>query len=421
MFIHKSFKSSLRPNPFGTRWMASLLTVAVVGWTPSPSVAGGAGAPFSLRDFARSAPTLRSQHPVRTLQENAHLLEKMGGIVFESAARPDAEAEGKQVGIEYLPHNEDGKRLRISIGDRDHFPAIFDWQLLPIARFADSKATAVISTTEQSPDKIRYHPAFKNNLLGLRLFQADTLFDAPSSAWNLPRYYLPGDHTHWVTADRVHVRSLPNEKGSVVRVLKKWAGVKVLQSQLGWSRIELGKKSGWITSNLLTRKSPPLLGGGESGFHTEKPKALVEQIEAIRKRHHLSLRAKYGRDYRYGYLIHDKDSGIEFQSEPGRFTLTGQPEYYFWSGRKGEGKTHPVVHMNFEMRQKIQLIGQVNPVVFQALLNTMRYAAFFRYCKNKNPRQWKSFLKSLEPVKIPSIEIPVTSIFHGNRYQPGSG
>ena len=421
MFNKNSCKLSLWSPPFLGSGVLSILAMTVMGLFPAPGYAGGGGIPNRAWDSTRAAPTLQSNHTVQTLKHNPPLLKKMGGIVFESVARPAGSVREQSLGIAYLPENEDGKRLKITLGEQEHFPLIFDWQLLPIARFADSDSTAVVSTTEKSPFQIRYHPAFKDTLLGLRLFQADTLFDAPSSGWNLPRYYLPGDHTHWVTAETADVRSLPSPSSTVIRVLKKWAGVKVLKTRQGWSQIELDKKSGWIVAQLLTRKSPPLLGSGESGFHTEKPKALVEQIEAIRKRHFLSLRARYGRDFRYGYLIHDPKTGVEFSIEPNGFVLTGQPEYYFWSGRKDEPATHPVVHMNFEIRQKIDLIERVNPVVFQALVTGMRYAAFFRYCKNKAPGQWKSFLKSLEPVKIPSIEIPVTSIFHGNRNQPGSG
>ncbi len=397
------------------KWTLSILVLSAFGLPPSSAFAGGGGLPLTAQDFLRPAPPLRSALPVPTLKQNAELLQKTGGIVFERTARPAEELSGKRIGIAYLPNQEDGKRLKIRIGDKAYILPIHDWQLIPIARFADSDTTAVISTTEASPNKIRTHPAFQNTLLGLRLFQADALFDAPASAWNLPRYYMPGNHTHWVTAELVNVRSLPTPKGTIVRVLKKWTGVNVLQVRLGWAQIKLGSKTGWVSAELLTRKSPPLLGGGENGFHTEKPTALVEEMEAIRNRHHLTLRAKYGRDYRYGYLIHDPKTGIEFKTGPQGFALTGQPEFYFWSGRKDEGKTHPVVHMNFEMRQKIHLLEKINPVVYRSLVTTMRYAAFFRYCKKQAPDEWKSFLKSLEPVKIPSIEIPVTSIFHGNR------
>jgi hypothetical protein len=76
---------------------------------------------------------------------------------------------------------------------------IYDWQLVPIARFADSDNGAAMTLFGKLEDEqfqqqildedgrvMNYHPAFDNTLVGLRLMQADILlFD--ENATDLPR------------------------------------------------------------------------------------------------------------------------------------------------------------------------------------------------------------------------------------------
>ena len=52
-------------------------------------------------------------------------------------------------------------------------------------------------------------------------------------------------------------------------------------------------------------------------------------------------------------------------------------------------------------------IRETNPAVWEATTNTMRFAAFFRYCKSNFPNVWKGFVKQIEKVNVkPNIETP---------------
>ncbi len=36
------------------------------------------------------------------------------------------------------------------------------------------------------------------------------------------------------------------------------------------------------------------------------------------------------------------------------------------------------------------MLRTINPAVWDTGVNLIRYAAFFRYCKTKNPQQWRN-------------------------------
>jgi hypothetical protein len=88
---------------------------------------------------------------------------------------------------------------------------IYDWQLLPIAKLADSPYTACFTLygdrqgiqddsvrrdlEENGGSVVAYHPALKDTLLGLRLMQLDMLIGSEDAA-DLPKLknqYLLGD------------------------------------------------------------------------------------------------------------------------------------------------------------------------------------------------------------------------------------
>src|SRR4051794_8170662 len=90
-----------------------------------------------------------------------------------------------------MPERPDGRRLWVHMwtrggGVKTVMAPIYDWQLIPIARFPDGEQHACFTLfgklkdgieTEARRDRgekiLNYHPAFEDTLLGLRLMQAD--------------------------------------------------------------------------------------------------------------------------------------------------------------------------------------------------------------------------------------------------------
>ena len=49
---------------------------------------------------------------------------------------------------------------------------------------------------------------------------------------------------------------------------------------------------------------------------------------------------------------------------------------------------------------KPELLHGINPAVWNAAVETMRYAAFFRFCKKNFPESWLHFIRQIENVAV---------------------
>ncbi len=122
----------------------------------------------------------------------------VGGISFELTAIPENNIKGQAIMLMYDSEKSDGYRLQIKLGNKNdsvYYSNIPDWQLIPIANYANDSSNAIFTLAGDVSDisnetPIRYHPAFKDQLLGLRMFQADLLFTRHGGS---DLAYLPRD------------------------------------------------------------------------------------------------------------------------------------------------------------------------------------------------------------------------------------
>jgi hypothetical protein len=54
-----------------------------------------------------------------------------------------------------------------------------------------------------------------------------------------------------------------------------------------------------------------------------------------------------------------------------------------------------------------KLLRSINPAIWDTGVNVMRYAAFFRYVREKYPAEWQSFYERIKQVQTsPSVTTP---------------
>ncbi len=109
---------------------------------------------------------------------------RIGGISFSQIANPFEGLESKDITLNYHPEREDGQRLSIQVEnsqDSVYFLNIPDWQLKPIAEFANTEDHVAITLVGDE----KLHDAFQNTLLGTRLYQADLVYSNPSKVVDL--------------------------------------------------------------------------------------------------------------------------------------------------------------------------------------------------------------------------------------------
>ncbi len=279
-------------------------------------------------------------------------LSAVGGVTFERVARPAHPIQ--QLELQYDATKPDGQRVWVNTNGRRLQAPAYDWQLIPVARFADSRFTACF-TLFGKPDElgdaaaaervkeeygrvIKFHPAFKNTLLGLRLMQLDMLI-------------ISEDATE-----------LPKSNGDYV--------------------LGRGETAPDLAAN---RRAATII------------KTALDQLAERRQSFH-------------SYVINDQNTNVSIASTDGYLVLGGDPSYYSFN-IEGEGKpgARPVANrsMNRWLAENREMVRSINPAVWDTAVNTMRYAAFFRYCKRQNPEAWRSFLSQIRKVTVtPTIITP---------------
>jgi hypothetical protein len=304
----------------------------------------------TLLPIQRSSLALTEATPLRVGLRSARYARAIGGVTFESTASASWKRSPQQLELQYLPSNPDGQRFWVVIDGRRVLAPIYDWQLLPIARFADSKYTScftLLGDPKEVNDEavaedirnrggrvVKFHPALKNTLLGLRLFQLDILLisdDAP----DLPR-----------------------------------------------------------------RRGEYLLGRGESAPDVDANQDAASALQDVLD--------QFGTDPFSSYIINDQSAKVRISTNGELLVLSGDPAYHTFHVSAGE-KDPPLANraLNRWLAENRTRVRAINPAVWDSGINTVRYAAFFRYCKANYPESWRTFLAQIGTAEpTPKVQTP---------------
>lgn len=282
----------------------------------------------------------------------------VGGVALTATAKPDPTLSFNNISLDYNPALPDGSRLVVKIDGNTLTHTLPDWMLAPIARFADSEFNAAVSLfgpdTEPCPNvsdgynyHIVYHPALRNTLLGLRILHSDVLFIYLSEFWQVPRWSEMGAPPVTVTAPSEEIPTTPNY---------------------------------WIAP------------------HNKIVQTFIDSQDA-------------GEEFA-SWVLNDIDQPVTFNALQNKLVLTGRPYYYFWKSIPAfpEPLVVEVPQLTAGMRNHMADQGAIKelvPFVYNAVIQTTRYAAFFRYVKAHYPATWNSFLNKIANVQLsPDILTP---------------
>ncbi len=297
-------------------------------------------------------------------------LSSVGGISFEAIAAPNLEIKSKAISLSYDPAAPDSQRLSISIGESTYQPFIPDWQLIPIANYADSKYNACVSligpNTTKETYHIVYHPAFENTLLGLRLLQADIILINPYEFWQLPKF------------EGNTILGL----GETIPDANQWI--------IPTMTINIAMQSDSYNSWILTDFAEEVQFGintKEFGI-TGYPYYYFWKADVKKYKRILDEYAKKAEEYQ------KKNQFLEY------FEIV-------WRINSLKPEVLEVGELTNRLKDKRAVIQKINPTVYNSANQTMRFAAFFRYVNNTDNVLWKNFFKQLKDVQIePSIKTP---------------
>lgn len=120
---------------------------------------------------------------------------KVGGVAFVQTAIPDFEVES----LELKCDTEENLAYVLINGDYYRIPLEI-WQLKPIIEYADDENNAAVTLYGDDGVRIKYHSAFVDELLGLRLLQTDLML-ASNMLPDQDRGKFPADENGYIMSN----------------------------------------------------------------------------------------------------------------------------------------------------------------------------------------------------------------------------
>jgi hypothetical protein len=154
-------------------------------------------AAFGIVEATGAAPTLevRAAGPKEVFSYT--VASGVGGVLFQAIATPAGNAVNQPFSLSYDPAKDDGQRLAVTIGTSEIVPALYDWQLIPVARYADSEYNACITLFGEPVYEewlsysglaryLEVHPALSDTIIGFNLFLVDAMLINPGRVRLIP-------------------------------------------------------------------------------------------------------------------------------------------------------------------------------------------------------------------------------------------
>jgi hypothetical protein len=355
-------------------------------------------------------------------------LSTVGGVAFGGVAEGVGTIQVTK--LQYSTNLPDGERLSVTITDETGNEQIvkapiYDWQLIPIARFAEGDQHALVTLfgeLEDSLDKkrriknghriVNYHPSLANTLLGLRFLQADSLL-LQDDAQDLIRDLccdLAKNNGKYVLGDG---EQAPDYKKNLQA-----------DNQVAETLRSLVSNNGRFRSYLITDYQQPVTFAAEEGqllltgyplwycwrLKLDNETILGELATTLRLKAKERLQEEYRWDRRE--LTPDKlkkKYTKEFKEERAKKIYNN-----LWlDAITDDALQEPEAMLEFSLTlsKSIREVDGINPEVYHALLTTMRYAAFFRYVRTRDPEIYSNFITALAGAsRLPSIQTPTVLV-----------
>ncbi len=364
---------------------------------------------------------------------------RVGGVNFEEVARPAPALKGLPVALDYVAGEPDGRRLAVLVDGKAYFPFLPDWQLKPIALFADSGLTATVSLFGQGPERdryyyIRFHPAFRDTLLGMRLLQGLIGLTNLGRLWDLPRWQgrrvmglgepLPDEETAMEVARELQtVLAGASFRSWVLTDTGTAPEIRITAE----GRLEVTAAPYFYFWTVDESETPAYRGYIEehNRLVRKRKQAAVEYNRTVmRRRENIRIYNGLIESYNRDLATMSEDERREMESEIEALrneieALEGQiaerePAVARLDRRIAELRkrvddrpAEPVPALTDALRKRDAMLRRYNPAVYDAYRRTAAFAALFRYVRKTSPDDWARFVETVRAIRIsPAVVTP---------------
>jgi hypothetical protein len=409
---------------------------------------------LKLRFNTFSAPTLTVPDHLSIGLTYQRFMYTVGGVAFDKVALPAETQKVTSLSINYLPNKADGKRLGLTINGKEINTKIYDWQLIPIARFANSSYYSCFTlfgnlTDANKEDEVlndggeilNYHPEFTNNLFGFRIAQLDMLIlyqDCTDLPTMKGKYILGnGELTPDISSNLTGLNNFLTYANGIQSSLQMKFRSYVICDYGQDIRFDFPKDSLTLTGNPYYycwrfRNDDP---NYSSANITDSIIKDIDQIIQTKKKENPSFNERTwyidalveaAKTYKSGYDLYASGTFVDLL----KITSTADQKNFLdkystsslWQmliSVKSDMTDYSVVYLkeySERFSARVDLLQSINPAIWDAAANLMRFGAFFRYCKDNYPDQWKSFLQQTGNINVePKLNTP-TVLYSDGRY-----
>jgi len=347
----------------------------------------------------------------------------IGGIAFQAVASPAENISNENISLDF-----ENNRMVVKFGNKTFYPNLPFWQLYPIVNFSNSSFSVVFSQLGSSFDngaECRFHPAFLDNLLGVRLLQADFL-NYTDILWDLP-----------IDAQREYILA-PSEQGFKPQrdsVLHRKIYEKLVSG--GFSSFVLTDKDVDFTFNTdeygIKFSGRPYYYFIKSNIDTANIRQLREKIDNYYK--DIESNAKILLKEKYTSKLDPRTNLTELlealESNKNERIFNPYAIHYIESAVKNLDSLNKLTDEEIGIDFKVldnysesfktywDALKGFNPIVYSAIENTAQWSAFFRYIRKENPPNWTIFAEKVlneGRSNAPEVKTPTSTDINYFRY-----
>lgn len=341
-----------------------------------------------------------------------------GGVAFANIAEPLAGtiAAGKPLTLRYDLTKDDGKRLEVLVGDKVINSGLYDWELVPLARYVKVDSWACVSLI-RGPNENDSTSVFEKALEMCKL-EVDNLESFRELAIKHTQL------TEMEIAKKTNTNAYKdlyqkyvNEKNSLSK--RDQSIFALFPKYVFWASYNPAMGNTLIGLNLLLVDA--MFVGGNSGPTimnkiiaqvNEFPKISGYNDKPVKQSGHSDELLSALKEWKWGtYIFSDANYPIYYWINGDELNFSGYPFYQFMEFNEAKGKFEYVPKLNDYMRLNYNEIKALNPVIYNAAEKWCRWSALFRAVEKNNNGAWTRFLNSIEAVYPFVPEDPVKTIY----------
>lgn len=295
------------------------------------------------------------------------------GVAFVQTAVPSFEIDGLELSCDIASNS-----ANVAINDTVYELPLEVWQLQSIVNFADAESNAAMTLCGNGDCPIKYHKAFIDNLMGLRLLQVDL---------SLSKQLLETEVGMFPTIYGEYILS-PNER--------------------------IVYENGIYKNEMLSYTEDALYAMEAYGFFDAK-----SILDAVKEMSYEELSGVYYSTvviselmmYEmpvtdvYSYIYTDYGQPINFSSVGQNIVFEGSPYYLFAHWANDDSDAVIGEEWTSICKQMSDIIFLINPIVYDSAIKCCQWSAFFRYVKENYPDEWRSFKADVRRLKYDAPEV----------------